>query len=564
MYAELYIVRGVPKTDGDTVSAEPSLEVVDLQNPDGFAVQQGGWVPEVAQFSGVFQESTVETQSVLIAGRDQRVTETIQLTVTATSFDELSLKLSALGRLQQRAREFHTEFYQIQPVYLHWRKTASDTPQYALIYDMNYVTETADYGSDPQADVTLTVEREPYWRIGVPPCDNPKRWTAIYRDVPYTVSFANLLSSTANQHVAYSTTIRNMHEWLTGSDPRTPLTVNYIDIPADAIPGDAPALVNISYQMTAGDASETFHIERIFIARSSKAPTVRRRDVDQQLRRFNTLNAADSGTGSPVADAGGPRRYSDNAQYRVDFDFSSGSVDEESLSFTAPNQFDGTRWRGKYHVYLRARQYNDTDQVVAYWRAGGETGARVPIEQFGTVAANAVQPVHDLGVVTLPTVGKTVVAPAGTGQATYTAVESSFAVVFERSGGTPIIAVYDVVLVPYDEGVIQIYQPRQSLEGLEETVWFAIGRNHHVMYDNTGYIRRGDADGIAIWYNATGNFSRYPELQGGELLLEPGVSNRLYFFVAGFLTNAASVEYPRSILPTTGTVRVNIVPRTRL
>src|SRR5262249_11877493 len=115
-----------------------------------------------------------------------------------------------------------------------------------------------------------------------------------------------------------------------------------------------------------------------------------------------------------------------------------------------------------------------------------------------------------------------------------------------RSAGAGVLAISDVVLLPMDEGLVEVTAP---------ATWASSNVRHIV--DNTGYFMHGRSDPVGELVLGAGlDRSVLTEMRGVEITLEPGVINRLYFF--GVDREASPAV---AFLNAAFDVAINIVPR---
>ena len=251
----LMIMKGIPSAPLDPNSAEAPMESLDLLDSTGLGLLTEGWSPAIAPLKngGLWVDSTTIDGRALLSDNVGNVVETMQVTCSSSLIANRLAILKKLGRLARMARAFHSTSWQIDPVYLKWAAACNNgLEQYALLYNIDWAINGDTLDPMSAWDVTLTMEREPYWR-GLWPGANPIEWTfqaqGKTRGVQspnegYTYMDMDLLTGT--NHLAYGT-VQNRYEW-NSSDYSKALAVNFIDIPATAVPGDAEALVCVTAQ----------------------------------------------------------------------------------------------------------------------------------------------------------------------------------------------------------------------------------------------------------------------------------------------------------------------------
>jgi hypothetical protein len=561
-HAVLQIVKGVQVTPGDTQSAERGLDSIDfLSTEGGFALDVYEIKIPSLKSSAVYADSPLTDGRTLISGTLGNVNETIRLTLAASTIVQLSAMLSKLLRFRQDCNDFWDTFVQIEPIYIKHQVNGEPGPRYALLYDIDIAVDTPTNPSEPTRDITIVVEREPYWR-GIAPGDNPKHWTYIQNEQSqqWAANKANLL--TGSDHLTTGT-IQNRAEL--NSAVSGFATQNFIDIPAAKIPGDAPALLSLSVQQAVSVSATTLIVGK---STTKKTGNTSRNTGNNQLTVF-AFNAGDS-SGSGIdttlaADTGAPDDKSGSNQRSVTT-FGTATMQSRLTWFPGanePNGFSTAVLRGRFMVYLRARvsaaasvrlqmsisvgsgadQFTTTPAVLSDLGAGG-TGNST---DWALVY---------MGVVGVPFTDKrTSVGADGRGIwiDSQGAAEIQLRVSAARDSGAGSLYMSDLIFIPIDEGSIKI---ASSLAvGTGALVPFAW------LYDNSGYFAHGTPSDYAAIHGVTASSSATfeadsAELSGGALYLTPGVDNRLYF-----LAYVSSTKRSFPFDPSASSVRVNIVPR---
>lgn len=550
MHQELFLVKGVQKAIGDTQSAEQGVTSINLMDTGaGFALNPAdGWQPNLPglKAGGVWADSTVADGRLLVSGADGNVTETINLTIATGDSVTLFKALSKLHRFIADCREMWTTFSQIEPVFLQWWAFGAPGRQYALIYNIDIAVEYPDVEQGAIADVTLSIEREPYWR-GLAPGANPKVWTFEFRKQSFTSSDLGLVTGTTD-HLVYDATVHNETTW---ADNTAPTTNNYVDIAASLVPGDAEALVEMAVSATPTAAS--YNVTDIYVSRCTKPLTYPDRIDSDTVYRRNTLNANDASPGTDTtlaADAGGAEGG------RAQITFATVATNAERLEWNSNQDVGYTNWAGRYAVFVRARQNGGSANqiLMQLYRSGGVGVDDIPVTEqvYAELRAGAgatdAWPLSYLGEVTIPPQERVNVSPDGTGLAVNSNSAFAFYLYAERTTGAGVLYVSDLIFVPVDE---QCALMRDSVR--------IASSSRIAVCDNTGYFAHGDINPIAL-VNATspGIVDRYIELRGQDITLKPGVTNRLYFLNSGEISGSAVCDVDCTL-----TVRLNIIPRWR-
>jgi hypothetical protein len=519
-HAILSIVKGVAKTPGDSFSAEVGLDSIDLLDVNGFACSEYDIKIPALKSSAVYADSPLTDGRTLISGTLGNVTETIRLELTAGEMIQMAAMLSKLLRFKQDCNDYWDTFGQIEPIYIKHQVIGEPGPRYSLLYDIDIDVDTPLIPSEAKRTVTLVIEREYRWR-GIAPGDNPKKWTAYVRNIPFNSSYADLSNQTNTDHLA-TATIRNFQELTTFN---TFLTTNYLTIPASAIPGDLPALALIQVGSVGSVAS-------VYLSRDTK-PLNLNDTVNgvSQLRKLDIIAAGGTlGTNAAfVTDvSGGLRKVSTSVnQRRVDVSYGTAS-DVLRWSF----QTDMTLMRGQFLVFARIRQYAGAQNDLRYYikiRSTNDTfftsdTSKAPFLS-GTVAGQAVNPLDYLGVVTIPGADRSVSQMRGgngllvSDEAASSGSRENF-VIFELFssrvvGVAALLAFYDLILVPMDEGVVKAD---------------SFNRAGFAIFDNTGYLSHGSTDEVVQrrgYGSATDQIDNI-EYAGQSLTLKPGADNYIY------------------------------------
>lgn len=547
-HQELAIVKGVGKTPGDTASAEQNPVVIDLLDVgSGISLDlDGGWEPNIPSLKngGVWADSPISDGRTPVSGRNTNVIETIRLHVTSSDPIVYAAKFAQLGRMIQGCRAYWDTEMQIEPVYIQWRAEGAPGSQFALIFNIDMDVEMED-GTDAQAVITLSVEREYGWR-GVRPGGNPKEWTYFKNNQAQLFGGATASLATGSDHLK-SVTIANKLEFNTTT---AFLTKNHVDIDAADIPGDLPALVCMTIkQIVSGNS-----VHSLFIGKDSKPLTLPNRNDGLQYPRYNTLAAAAGVLGTDTSfstDSDGLvyNPVSANARRaRISFATST-SIAVNRITWSAGNLLQTVNLlRGRYLCLLRARQNNgaagDTSIVITLYEGAGALLSFT----VRPIVASDVQ-LHYVGIVGIPSGDRQFVGVDGRGL--YNSGVNHGAgidvVLFaSRSTGSSTLDIFDLIFIPIDEGIVEIV-PSSGLSSSDA----------RMIYDNTGYFGHGGINPVAEIRNvSSANLDNQVvcEPRGDEIVLTPKQNNRLYFLMKLESTNNSPPQ-------ATMEVRLNIVPR---
>lgn len=567
----LEIVKGIPKAPGDPHSTEQDLETLNLLDPNGFGVQPDGWtmgLPGLKR-SGVWVDSQLSDGRSLIAAAKDNVTETLTLAIGNQDLLQRYQLFTKLQRLAEDARAFWTADYQIEPVYLKFKANGARVFQYALIYDLTIADTSDPYEVAEAIEVTLVIEREPAWRMVVPPGGNPvEYWLWAQGKIP-GVDYNYEQVGLASLNSFHYETIYNAAEWdataYAGFSFR-----NWIDIDANKLPGDAPALVFLDcYTDTRnGRSAGEVHVAKTTVSRTQN-------DHDGDLFYLHhILNCGDADAASAITKAvdtcGVYSNGSNVNRYIGTYTAASGANWIANVCYWWQCLGTGTRlnltsWRGEFIAFLRCNQLTgalgdvETRLKITLMRYTELIGPRV-IMPFLTIGADCL---NEFGLAYL---GRFKI-PFDTDTDTWfydgrgisvidkSAMQSNIKFeiqLFNDCGSSRNVQMLDLILLPINEGCLSMTTPisRQTSEYQESS---------HIYYDNTGYVAHGHIDGVARhaiieisdtqWHDAIG-------YTGQDLMLTPHKDNRLEFLFqeaeSGVLSSPAYQELR---------IRLNIVPR---
>lgn len=525
----LDIVWGVAtsKSLGNTGVTDPDQDSITLMEGGGInlALQNGqsGWVPSMPTLKndGVRADSALENGTAILASAYGNAIETLQVYLTGADLRSRSAALAKLHRFMEAARAFQIGT-QSQPVYMRWQSDCAPAEQYALIVkiDLSFVDfDLANTTENPQ--VTLVVEREPFWRA-LPPMDNPKKYAFTSRGlVPtnsgspagteFNYSHLDLMSSfggPASYRSLVQSNIRNYDEILTSN-------VNYIDIPASSIPGDAPALALVNW--TNKNSSGSVGVPGVWIARTTRPdyyPGNNNNTATQRAR--NTFNGGDCTplgaviVGTVVLNANGllsngsaVNRYV--LQVAIPAGAASGFVAQWTRAYG--------QYQNKYLAFIRAQLtagVRTEIQLSLNW-----SNSAVSLNNEATTPVQLKQAAFGLtylGIVDFNKTQRRMATTSGTG------VDATSTYLFQlgitkAAGVVATLLVWDLVLVPFDEALGYVLFSDVNL-----------GANEAAFIDKTGYFGSDDDAGFSYQSSQT----HHRQMRGQAISLVPGVNNRLY------------------------------------
>lgn len=550
----LEIVSGIPKyyslhATGVTQSAEVGLSVLSLlqgDNDDGLSLID--WQMQIAGIKGggLWADSAVGPGRTLIAAEDTNCIETMQLACRASTWTLLASRLRILARFRDLAQQFWENPRYLDPVYLKMLGVDCPGPQYALIYTMDIAVNYPDVEQQtPYADVTLTIEREPYWR-GLSPGLNPKIWTLdiikqqFYKPGSNLTLYNNQGQNDDINHALIGPTLPsgNVSNNNAGSSANSlNPNKNYVEIDATNVPGDAPALVELACQL-----SLAAQLNDYMIAVRTEPFSYDGMTASKFFR--TTFNASNEATlGTDAATAADATTVSGN---RVNITPGT-ATDSLRLTFvlTVPV------YQGRFALFLRAYQnlgsagdwlaHIEVNAADTFFGVGIPTIV-LPEKQF-SVGATHWPPVY-MGEINLP-----LGMEAGMGSIGDGLMETSYSLLVyaRRTTGTSTLRFADLIVWPLDEGSAYVSTNSDTSS-----------RQCDVIVDNTGYIGHGKPGQYAVPINGVDNGVQYglSEYRGPDIHLTPGKINRVYFIRTLVDTTAG--------IPTAGFgIRGNIIPRWR-
>jgi len=579
---ELEIIKGVEPVPGDTETAEKPLDRLNLLSSSGLALDTDGWQMAYPSLKnqGLWIDSPTMNGRELSRSPQTNVIETMTLTMTNNDLSQRQGIMKHLFRLQQDARDFWSMESQYQPVYLNFKPAVGVCNQYALLYTFDVAMDSDPYDCTNSWLVTLTFERAP-WRAVVPPGGNPrlfKFWKQNWAwGINYTIDDLRLHQDdgTGFDDTTYSAydTVDNRFEWEGGGTSHEGyLSKNWIDIPADEIPGDMEADAYISVTPSSGSA---YPFVKFWVARYTRPTTFRGRQSDEDSLAYNILAAGDGvaafggGAGTAVVDACGVYCRTDAAnQYIVQYTAPvAAGVWQNVLQWYPANQLQNiASWRGTWAAFLRCQQTNGAQDDVQ---------ARLVIEQgyalgYGGryytdpqvlpywVALSSCRefPVMYLGQFTLPLDNEYLSGGYGRGaeisgvanDAVWLSVET-----LNTKTATRTLEFLDLILMPVDEA-FGCFTAENSILG-------HVSSNSFNIMDTTGYAMHGKPGMYASVNGGNETPDRFMpiEYRGAAIRLKPGVNNRLYFLFQHY--NAAAPVDNISYASAEHTIRVSVVPR---
>lgn len=136
---------GVPRNSSSTRVAKSGMEF-EFANVDhrttGFFID--GITPNIAAYrgGGVYNQSVFGDGRTLIDTQYDNVIETIGLKLVASSQDELAQKMQDLRRLLIKAKDFWTDRFSKEPVWIEARSSNETNIRYAIIHNAQILTDS--------------------------------------------------------------------------------------------------------------------------------------------------------------------------------------------------------------------------------------------------------------------------------------------------------------------------------------------------------------------------------------------------------------------------------------
>lgn len=556
----LQIIKGVGKTPADTNSAEIDPVVVNLLS-GLFTLDQDGWSPAIpdTKNGGVWADSPISDGRQLLAAPANNVTEKMTINISDSSYLGVMRAYSALNKMVLDCRAYWESRVQIDPVYLMWSAGCNNPPlpQYALIYNIDLAPEYVD-SPTPTMQISMTLERESWWR-GIPPGANPKLWTYyVNTSHPQFNSGVSTLATLSDHLITQ--TIQNKFEWTPTAFglQTTPITQNYIDISAALVPGDAPALVEMSI------TSDVENPVNLYIGLSSKDQSQLSHDGTTHYNSY-ILNAGDAAVVTAVKTNTGSSttgvRSNGSAVNFFDVVRTVTGIDANPVIFaewgTGLIKLDRQLMRGTFAIFCRCSNNSGTptlgDMRIRVNFSENESGLGnsniINGQWVNPPVIGTARQLTYMGTITIPFSDRAVTSSLGYGIQIQNSNSNMYIILEQQvlvATANRILEVTDLILMPLDEGLCSIVDNGAQINASAVSV-----------LDNTGYSTHGELQQVGYNYfvnSDAGGVSQ--EVRGDNLYLKPRTDQRLYFIADSW--NGASVF---SRLTQTFGIRLNIIPR---
>lgn len=617
----LNICVGLPGLVDDTSTGELGYHAIPLNNTDGAGLTLrpiGGWSPQIAPLKagGAYLDTPTLDGAEITTDAVTNVTETFTCQLHAENERQMATVITELSLWLTRARRFFTEYNALDPVYIEWKPIGIQVHQYALIKDIDIsIKDGRNTGKGEQLvrEVVIKAVREPYWRIGVAPGDNPKKWAFIQRGQFYDSGnqmflLASRNAPTSSQESFQHATLTNKIEHTQGQS-NSYVNQNFLTISGEDIPGDVPALTSVGVYFDTGSNTE-IRRARVMCARKTTREIPIDSGVSGTIRDSLIHNGGDAElitAGSitvtyPTGD--GPNSYSTSvSQATVEATIPSGALSDDGIIGWGDGRNNGVvsgssygyyfirenALRGKYNVFLRHRLKSGTaTDLDLYARVGIQSSVSGDPPQYdyveSTLQGNPISvttsnrfALLDLGTIEIP-VGHNPALSFHGDMLTGLRRGDLYIDVRHRArsaGGAVVIEISDLIFMPFDEDVFTAICPSSPVSTN------ASANNQLLMVDNTGYLSRGRNETRGLYtsgeVSANNLILNYdglivPEVRGDGITLLPGEDNRLYFLNTHNIRLSASTYEEVSEMDDnsiSGTqhgdmiVSLNIVPRCR-
>jgi hypothetical protein len=339
---------------------------------------------------------------------------------------------------------------------------------------------------------------------------------------------------------------------------------NFIDIPAEDIPGDAPALAMITFPYK----DEVDGIRRVWVGQSLNRTSITNR-FSESFLAFNVFNAVDGANSNQVNSAEGVYPIGGANKQIVSKTLAASGQSFLSWSNSAEPVPELNLFRGRYAAYFRCRQTSGSEggiKVKLIIQTDSDL-SEVSLEEknafvnssdgkFGIVylgsfafppdAARATSSLNGMGLHTHPKGGRTYL----------------FSMILRNTtGGNLTIECLDLILVPIDVNACVVGN------GLPDTIDI---KNHTPLFvlDNTGYTTHGQLMDYARIERPEMDSSDFTaahtqplEVRGRLPVLYPKQNNRLYFLFEHNHGAAVINQIPASDPNLAYTVCIDIIPR---
>lgn len=339
-----------------------------------------------------------------VMGKYQNIIETITCEIVGTSRDDLFVKLRALYRAIENARDYVQFPNQRSPSYLTYQPDSTTNASYSCILggriDIPGTDASITMGAGGEGEqlnntmtgIVITIEREPFWRSGAP-----------------VISYASIIGGASGV-----------------------TTSPWASLDAGTIPGDIPAPVEVLGKVNAAGI-----LDIVWFGYSSRAHKGTGYDGAGVQEAEGGAMGTDT---SAIADATASPGGGTNNKARCTF--ATVATDAERVTLAVAPGY------GVFRVFARC-QLSAAGTVTLYVKAKSSTAAAAQkISNTPVTITHTAWRMIDLGIVALP-----ILAQQGPGPGV---LNRSLIVSASRSAGACSLDIDFLFLLPIDEGVIQV------------------------------------------------------------------------------------------------------------
>ena len=510
-YLALEIVKGVYPVPGNTANINQAVDVLNLMvGTRGFGVSNNGWVPKYPQMRGVSQSNGMNDGASLLNYSMPNVTETMKLISAGSSAAARYALFSRLVQFGRWARDFHVTRTQTEPVYLKWHAEGCTYPQYALLYNIDIAQDSDVFLSDDSAELSITLEREPYWQA-VPPGFSPRLWGLQLTNTAPTSSNVGVVENGYGGGTDNFTYRDNTEAGAVISN-----YFNALDINPNSLPGDTRLKTTISHYTLDANGNNAVVIgnwpkpTQAVVGGTTYYATFGFNGGEVFAAGADTTNAADNG--GPIC--GGPTGRRGVTSFAT--------VATDAVRYTWKT--NSSVFNGQFLTFARARlSVAGTVKLYVTITVGtaGAVIAQTPVQTLTDLGTGGTGNTGEwaflyMGVVTVPPIDSAITTDLfnGYGAQGYTLSINVYA---QRTSGTASLYLGDLNFIPSDHSVV-------AIEG-DSTVTLTTDR---LFSDNTGYSLHGKPGQVGGKIFSNGMDNRAAITLGPGIEFEPNVTNRLY------------------------------------
>lgn len=484
--------------------------------------------------------------------------------LTITSSSDKSSKTTALSEIMDVLRSASSFFFDTvynEPVYLKVQLAGDAGPRYALIYDFTS-DDVGDMLANEPHEIVFTLVREAYWRW-LAPGANPKLYAfgarGLEPGVDYDYQDLSLGAPTSGDTAPYFVQAITNSCRFSGTNILA-TERNYIDIDAEDVPGDAPALLEVKVTQNGSYSTQNAWIARKTrqnMDSGSVLATMNHNGADAEIvgagptnvtRAYNT-----DATNGILSD---PPDGTVQGRYTLRVTYATGAITDNQRIARWDRPLNKNL--GRVRCLVRARLNSGTVTNAQFQIGLGYpsllSGIGVlyheidegPVFDLSSNPTPSNVAIYDAGSFDLSFLGNPPMDVGGVGsqEAGYTLALKT--VGRGVVGSNTVVDIIDIILLPYDEYAVQI--PSGGLSALS------------FYSDTTGYFNRG----LALPRAGAADLGILVPLSvftGSAPLLEPNKDARIYVL----LGNINDISTPGGTAALAGSISLtaNIIPRSR-